>query len=188
MSISPPSDIVLDVAQAADPTRLQAATAKLGRAAAGLPATDSFFESLSSAAKQRSRVGASTGSTLPFASSGPGRATALSPYQKFEAVVLQNFVQNVLPKDEGLFGDAASADITRSLLAEQVANQIAKSGKLGIARLIEAARAPGKAEKPEATPSPGPPAAAAAPAAGPLATAALTPARSGIKGPDRLTQ
>ena len=139
MSISPPSDIVLDVAQAADPTRLQAATAKLARMAAGQGGED-FTATLGSA------TGAGLSAPGPVARAAPPspfgplarRVTpALSPYQKFEAVMLQNFVQNILPKDEDLFGDAASADITRSMLAEQVANQIARSGRIGIAKMIE---------------------------------------------------
>ncbi len=65
-----------------------------------------------------------------------------SPYRKFEAVLLQTFVQEILPKDEQLFGDAASADISRSMMAEQLANQLAKSDRIGIARMIEKAHAP----------------------------------------------
>ena len=38
MSISPPTDIVLDVARAADPARYQEATAKLGAPGAADPA------------------------------------------------------------------------------------------------------------------------------------------------------
>jgi Rod binding domain-containing protein len=56
--------------------------------------------------------------------------------------VLQSFVENILPKDENLFGDAASADMCRSMLAEQLATQLAKGGSLGIAKLIKAAHPP----------------------------------------------
>ena len=65
-----------------------------------------------------------------------------SPYRKFEAVLLQTFVQEILPKDDQLFGDAASADISRSMMAEQLANQLAKSDRIGIARMIEKAHGP----------------------------------------------
>lgn len=136
VSISPPSDIVLDVAQAADPTRLQAATAKLARMAAG-QGGDGFAAALGSATDA---VHVATSRAAPPSPFGPLARRAmptLSPYQKFEALMLQNFVQNILPKDEDLFGDAASADITRSMLAEQVANQIARSGRIGIAKMIE---------------------------------------------------
>ena len=66
----------------------------------------------------------------------------ISPYQKFEAVLLQNLVDNILPRDGGLFGDAASSDVNRSMLAEQLAVQIARSNRVGIARMLEKAHGP----------------------------------------------
>ena len=128
MSIAPPSDIILDVAQAADPQRLQAATSKLAQMATGRATVPDDFATL-------------LNSTLaPL----PARVVAVpnSPYRKFEAVLLQTFVQEILPKDDQLFGDAASADISRSMMAEQLANQLAKSDRIGIARMIEKAHAP----------------------------------------------
>lgn len=56
-------------------------------------------------------------------------------------MVLQNFVEAMLPKDESFFGDAASADAYRSMMADQLATQLAKTGKLGIAKAIEGAEA-----------------------------------------------
>ena len=91
----------------------------------------------------------------PLESAPPGfadardRMTSVGPhdkmkaYQKFEAVLLQNFVESILPKDSELFGDKNSADIYRSMMAEQLANQLAKSGSLGIAKQIMAAHPPG---------------------------------------------
>ncbi len=142
MSIAPPSDIILDVAQAADPVRLQAASAKLARIAAegGVPADfDAALKQIGSDAPPPTGLANSTLARSVLAGSSHRLAGSGSPYQKFEAVVLQNFVQNILPKDENLFGDAASADICRSMLAEQLANQLASSGKIGIAARIEAA-------------------------------------------------
>ncbi len=175
VSISPPSDIVLDVAQAADPTRLQAATAKLAKMAAG-QSGDGFAAALGSATGAGLSAPLSAARAAPPSPFGPlARRVmpALSPYQKFEAVMLQNFVQNILPKDEDLFGDAASADITRSMLAEQVANQIARSGRIGIAQMIEHAHGgldKTKPGEPQALAQPGaatPAAAASAAATGP---------------------
>ncbi len=143
MSIAPPSDIVLDVAQAADPLKLQAATAKLARMAAGGGAGEAGFAAaldaaLAPPATKPLPSSFGTGTTLwPTTPAVQPRGT--SAYQKFEAVILQNFVQNILPKDENLFGDAASADIVRSMLAEQLATQLAQSGRLGIAKMIAGA-------------------------------------------------
>lgn len=152
MSIAPPSDIVLDVAQAADPARVQAAAAKLATMA-GSPTSDIDFSAVLDAhAKPLLTQPALPSVHAPEIARGHQMRTAPgSPYQKFEAVVLQNFLQDVLPKNSELFGDAFSADAYRSMLAEQLANQVAKSGRLGIAAMMEkkeAALHPGQAAPP----------------------------------------
>ena len=143
MSIAPLSDIILDVAQAADPQRLQAATAKLNALAtsSGGQAVD-FNTLLSSAARPKPAGATLSGTSTLF--NGPTGATnsGLSPYQKFEATLLQTFVQEMLPKDDNLYGDAATADAYRSMMAEQLANQLTKSGRIGIAKMIEKAHGP----------------------------------------------
>ena len=154
MSIAPPSDIVLDVAQAADPRRLQAATTKLnamaaasgGTASGGEPAD--FGALLAGAAGPRPAAAAVPGLPTPFGSHAGPPSSGLSPYQKFEAVLLQTFVQEMLPKDDKLFGDAASADAYRGMMAEQLADQLARSGRIGIARMIEKAHGPAAAAAP----------------------------------------
>lgn len=138
MSIAPPSDIVLDVAKAADPAQVRAATARLASLAGGATTDIDFSSVLDAQSKPLlsqpalPAVHAAEISRGHALQSAPG-----SPYQKFEAVVLQNFLQDVLPKNSELFGDAFSADAYRSMLAEQVATQVAKSGRLGIAASIE---------------------------------------------------
>ena len=167
MSIAPPSDIILDVAQAADPQRLQAATSKLAKLASGSATVPDDFETLLT---QAGGLPPSTTATPVLRNSTLATTpatvvtTPASPYRKFEAVLLQSFVQEMLPKDEQLFGDAASADISRSMMAEQLANQLAKSDKIGIARMIEKAHAPLQtASSTTASAGPGFAAAAAAP-------------------------
>jgi flagellar protein FlgJ len=166
VSIAPPSDIILDVAQAADPLRLQAAQAKLARMSG---ASGSDFSAVLDGAGPHAAAGSTLAShALAFE---PAIVTThpASPYQKFEAVMLQNFLQDILPKDENLFGDAASADAVRSLLAEQLAGQLAKSGKFGVARMIEAAHGGQPAHVATLTPTDGTPPPAGAPAAAPPA-------------------
>ena len=145
MSIAPPSDIILDVAQAADPQRLQAATSKLSKMASGTVSVPEDFATLLTQAgggtPSTPAAPALRNSTLPMPPAKVGSAP-VSPYRKFEAVLLQTFVQEILPKDDQLFGDAASSDISRSMMAEQLANQLAKSDRIGIARMIEKAHPP----------------------------------------------
>ena len=144
MSIAPPSDIIFDVAQAADPQRLQAATTKLNAlaTASGGAAVD-FQTLLASAAARPAATAPKPSAPSPsFAGHAPTLNPQMSPYRKFEAVLLQTFVQEMLPKDAHLFGDAASGDAVRSMLAEQLADQLAKSGRIGIARMIEKAHGP----------------------------------------------
>jgi hypothetical protein len=155
VSIAPPSDIILDVAQAADPRRLQAATTKLNAlaTASGGPSVD-FQTLLSSAAGAKPATAASPGPSTLYQGHGSSTASGLSPYQKFEATLLQTFVQEMLPKDDKLYGDAASADAYRGMMAEQLANQLARSGRIGIAKMIEKAHGPGTthAAPPQAAP------------------------------------
>jgi flagellar protein FlgJ len=51
--------------------------------------------------------------------------------------MLSSFVGELLPKDaSNVFGQGTAGDMWRSMLAEQVSLQIAKSGKLGLARRL----------------------------------------------------
>ena len=150
MAISPPSDILLDVANAADPASVRAATARLATLAADPTAKAGDFAKALAAARRdgtASSAGvtglggaAHGGSTLASSSSSvAARAAPLKrdTYQKFEAVLLTNFVESMLPKDDELYGDKQSAGIYRSMLAEQFANQISRAGGIGIAKAVE---------------------------------------------------
>ena len=56
---------------------------------------------------------------------------------QFEAMMLNSFVGELLPKDTAnVFGQGMAGNMWRSMLAEQVSMQIAKSGKLGLARRL----------------------------------------------------
>ena len=141
MSIAPPTDIILDVAQAADPQRLQAATQRLNALSAGssVPAVD-FTSLLDGAAVASPKSAGATSAASTLIPSRPSTIHASSsPYRKFEAVLLQTMIQEMLPKDDALYGDASSADICRSMLAEQLATQLSKSGSFGIAKMVEKA-------------------------------------------------
>lgn len=148
MAISPPSDLLLDVARAADPAKVREATAKLARLAADpSAANDGFGKALAAAKVTSASSSAAPTTTAPLPASAGSLRGAAHPktdtYKKFEAVLLQNFVESMLPKDDETFGDAASAGIYRSMMAEQLANQIANAGGIGIAKAIEKAHPAG---------------------------------------------
>ena len=88
MSIAPPSDIILDVAQAADPQRLQAATSKLAKLASGSATVPDDFETLLT---QAGGLPPSTTATPVLRNStlAPTPATVVtppaSPYRQFAA-------------------------------------------------------------------------------------------------------
>ncbi|MGB3502515.1 MAG: rod-binding protein [Mesorhizobium sp.] len=58
-------------------------------------------------------------------------------FEKFEAMVLQNFVQSMLPQEaESVYGAGMSGDIWKSFLAKGIADQMARGGGIGIAERV----------------------------------------------------
>jgi hypothetical protein len=86
------------------------------------------------------------GSVSPYATTTAQTIRDLGPNSKlkkanapeqFEAFVMQSFIEEMLPKSaDGAFGSGLAGDYWRSMLAEQVAGQVAKRGGIGIARMI----------------------------------------------------
>ncbi|ADZ72282.1 rod-binding protein [Polymorphum gilvum] len=141
MAIAPPTDLVLDVARAADPQALRAAADKLQRLAyAAGPGSESFSETLGQASSDAVPVhlrssAASARVAMHNETTLAGRAA--SPVQKFEALVLQQFVESMLPDDaESVFGSGTAGGIWKSMLAEQIGTQIAARGGIGIAEIL----------------------------------------------------
>ena len=63
-----------------------------------------------------------------------GKAAAPESFRRFEAMVLQTFIQNMLPKDgAAVYGKGMAGDMWKSLLAEKVAGVVAERGGIGIA-------------------------------------------------------
>jgi hypothetical protein len=148
LAINPPSDIVLDVARAADPLKLQAAALKLtGATDADEGGFSNVVDGLDSSAHSGPAILSMPGSIglqSDFGPKGPqlDRSAALSgpamkPYRDFEAFVLQSFVQSMLPSDaEGVFGHGTAGEMWKGLLAEQLGKQLARSGGIGIAASV----------------------------------------------------
>ena len=139
MAFSPKTDVILEVASAADPSRATLAAQRLNAIAGSNASPADFVSSLNHAAADATPVplpgGADACSRLAEAAGGPeklGKAKI-----QFEAMMLNSFVSELLPKDTGeVFGQGMAGDMWRSMLAEQVSTQIAKSGKLGLARRL----------------------------------------------------
>ncbi|PNG27953.1 rod-binding protein [Methylocella silvestris] len=132
MSINPVSDIVLDVARAANPVQVAAAAGRLS----------SFRSSLASGGDFSQFIADATGGSGFSVRSEPGSFSASAPqsdpgakaYKGLEEFFLQGVVETILPKGEGLFGAGTAGDMWRSMLAEQLAKQIGKSIDLGLAK------------------------------------------------------
>lgn len=125
MAISPPSDIVLDVARAAEPAAVATARADLLR---------------------RTRAGGAAfdpGAALPVAAEVAGLSRSATPQalpeasKKFEAMVLQTFIASMLPKNaEGTYGQGIAGDMWKSMMAEKIADVVAERGGIGIAERV----------------------------------------------------
>jgi peptidoglycan hydrolase FlgJ len=62
---------------------------------------------------------------------------ANEPFRQFEAFVLQSFLENMLPDNvESVYGGGFAGGVWKSMMAEQLANQMARAGGIGIADRI----------------------------------------------------
>ncbi|MDQ0326275.1 hypothetical protein J2R99_002144 [Rhodopseudomonas julia] len=173
MSISPPSDIVLDVARAASPTRYQEAAARLtrlspssGTTPAAYTAANDAFEDVFDQVTKPGATGPGETKTaeqpispviqMPFDSaqalSRLKTSTSLAhsslssskvgndPMTGFEAMFLSTFVQTMLPaSSDAMFGGGQAGEMWRSMLAQQIATQMAAAGGIGIAETVRTA-------------------------------------------------
>ena len=107
MAINPPSDIVLDVVNAADPSRLDAAQAKLKAGQAALEAqrlanTENSFDATIARDHIRGDMKLAT----------PDKKPVPETYRKFEAMVLTNFLKSMMPDSEPSYMIVPPAMIT----------------------------------------------------------------------------
>jgi flagellar protein FlgJ len=143
MSIFPATDIITDVARAADPEKLRIATKRLedigGQKAFGV---GHAFALLPPAALHATSTRSVATNDIGAPRLG-GRLETLSATQKFEAFLLQGWLENILPKSGGgAYGTEAGADIWRSMMAEQISYQLARADVAGLRKLIEAENSP----------------------------------------------
>ena len=116
MPISAPSQIGLDILRSPALPEIAAARAETVRQSGA--ATEAF----------------SLGSTVAKSSVEADKSDTPASFKRFEAMVLQTFIQNMLPKDSAAFyGKGMAGDMWKSLLAEKVAAVMADRGGIGIA-------------------------------------------------------
>ncbi len=145
MAINPPSDIVLDVLKAADPSRAAAATERLNALAAGAPASASqdFAKALDAAGPSPVSAAGMADARMRLLNKDLAEAQKAKKAEvEFEATLLSNLVGEMLPKDAAsVFGQGTAGGIWKSMLGDQIAHQIAKSGELGVAKRLFATHA-----------------------------------------------
>lgn len=179
MAINPPSDIVLGVANAADPQKLRAAAAQLalaqgnaaGAANAGLAGAGGDVAGAGGDVAGASFASAAPKAQPVFAPQTDAAAAQRSPakrtpdaYTKFEAFLVQTFVESMLPQDApDVYGSGIAGKIWKSMLAEHLANEMAKSTSFGIAERIAKHREGANPDKPGAVSPAGASASAANP-------------------------
>ena len=123
LAISATGDLVLDVVRAADPAAAEAARAKLASFAAKTKGID--FAAAAGAM-----------ATSPETAKETTRATP-EAFVRFEAMVLQSFIQNMLPSDaDSVYGGGVAGQMWQSLMAEKLGETIATRGGIGIADRI----------------------------------------------------
>lgn len=152
MAITPPSDIVLGVALAADPAKYRAAAERLQRMGAVARAeldVSTWQASVQAQAPQATAAPAATadanpaGIAAPRASVGQPRQArnAADAFGQLEAFMMQTFIQSMLPKNAShVFGKGTAGEVWKSMLAEKMAGEIARSGQVGIAKRLQAGK------------------------------------------------
>jgi peptidoglycan hydrolase FlgJ len=120
------------VLSAADPSRASLAAQRLSALAGSDAAGPDFSADLERAASAPNSIPAPLANAADARSrlaEIPGGPDKLGPAKtQFEAMMLNSFVGEILPKDASIvFGQGTAGDMWRSMLAEQVSLQIAKS-------------------------------------------------------------
>jgi hypothetical protein len=153
MTVAPVRDLISEVMAAADPAAQRIAASKLERMA---PTADRDFAATmdqtidAGALDQIAGTGLDGGgSAATTAIDSAGHAPIIKAssgnsavYRKFEAFILQMFVESMLPKEANeVFGKGTAGSVWRSMLAEQIGNEMSKGNGLGIAQQLAKSRA-----------------------------------------------
>ncbi|WP_165405542.1 rod-binding protein [Bradyrhizobium genosp. SA-3] len=151
MIVTATPDLVLDVLEAGDPVAQRVATAKLDAP----KSSDVDFAATMEAEVGKAKAAAVDQSATKIADAQSGAVNGApvqvikapasgEVYRKFEAFILQTFVETMLPKEsEEVFGKGTAGGVWKSMLAEQLGSQLAKGKGIGIARQLAAAHPAG---------------------------------------------
>lgn len=138
MAVSLPSDLIVDVMRNADPTRRNAAVARLQ----SLGGSAEFASTIDGVAPMNVAPEGKLQDPSPVVlTSSPGMRTRPEPksdaYRGFEHMVLRNLFESLLPDEKsGAFGSGPSAGVWRSMAADQLAGVYTQAGGVGIARML----------------------------------------------------
>jgi flagellar protein FlgJ len=140
MATFPQSDIVLEVAQAADPARAAQVARRLSALAGHVDASNAGFPAALDQlrpAKVAPAPEESNGASQLAATRVAGNDRASRVQVQFESMLLNSFVSEMLPKEApDAYGQGLAGEMWRSLLAEKISGEIAGSGALGIGRRL----------------------------------------------------
>lgn len=149
-------DLILGVSRAADAVKQREALARLERlsrqssvdvaANAGAASSASAPASVADWQTQLRIAGANaprSGAVMtPPSTADAAEKKTSDVYVQFEAVLLQNMVEAMMPKEsESMFGGGTAGGMWKSMLAEKVAAEIARSGVIGVAKQVAAGEA-----------------------------------------------
>ena len=113
----------MDVARAVEPEALEVARARLMAIVDKVAGTAGFEVPEGLAGMRGAQV-----------ASRDASGQTPEAFQKFEAMVLQTFLQSILPQDaESVYGKGIAGDMWKSFLAQELGQQMAKAGGIGIA-------------------------------------------------------
>lgn len=143
------TDIVLGVTRAADAAKHRTAVSRLeklsGQASGAVDAAAKPADPTPAWTAEVRHAAANTARPATFVSPAgatDGSSNKNSAYVQFEALLLQNMIEAMMPEDsEAVFGSGTAGKVWKSMLAEKVAAEIARTGSLGIAKQIAAGRA-----------------------------------------------
>lgn len=144
MAIQPPSDLVLDVSRAADPLEYRASVEKLRNAQSAIRAANQ--QTSATGFSEMAKLVDNTSASYPSAQNinqfkinhKVGDNQQVEAYKKFEAFMLQSFIQNMFTTDTpSVFGQGQAGEYWKSMMAEAMAGELADHGGIGVAKMLE---------------------------------------------------
>ncbi len=148
MDLASGSDLILGVMRAASPAEVKSAARRLAeRSAASGEGEELRRLALAAARFEHDQPAVFAQSeparprATPLLTQAAARVEGANPHRKFEAFVLQMFIEAMLPRSDTAFGTGTAGEVWRSFMAEAVAGEAAKGQGIGIASHLASAGA-----------------------------------------------